>query len=421
MKKNKAYALELLNDKRLEKIEISYEQIARLTGYSRRHLIRLFLEIEKRDIESAFSHGSKGKTSNHSASDSEINFLKEFKKQYPNISITQFMDIYHEDIVFNPAMKSVVDKYNLQERSYTFFKDFFKRFKYKSIYKHKSFTKKDSHPLRDASPYRGFLIMFDGTPHDWFENGQKFSLHLAIDDADGHILAGYFMENECLEGYCHMLKLLIQKHGIPENMYCDRHTIMKSPVEGKQTQFGRICEELGINLIFASSPQAKGKIERMNKTIQNRLLNDIKRYKIKDYDQLNLFFNETYINYINQKFGYQPKFKETKFEKIKKNFDYKMYFNIQEERSVLDGCLISYGNKYYQLLDKENKTMKLYKGTKVKVLEDIFDHTIRLKYLGKLYDSKLVEGHFIDPKKRAIKIQNQKELDAYLSKKLLKY
>lgn len=420
MKKNKAYALELLNDKRLNRIDISYESIAQLTGYSRRHLIRLLFEIEKTDIESAFSHNSTGKSSNHSASKSEIEYLKEFKKQYPEISISQFMDIYHEDVIFNPLKKDDVEKYNLQKRSYTFFKDFFRRNNYKSPCKHKFFVKKDSHPLREASPYRGFLIMFDGTPHDWFDNGNEFSLHLAIDDADGHILAGYFMPNECLEGYCHMLKILLTKFGIPENMYCDRHTIMKNPIDGKPTQFGRICEELGINLIFATTPQAKGKVERMNKTIQGRLLNDIRRYNIKTYDQLNLFFNEKYIDYINHKFGYEAKFKETKFEKIKKNFDFSKIFNKQEERTILDGCIVSYNNNYYQLLDNENKVARLYKGIKVTVMEDIFDHSIRIKYLGKIYNTKQLEGHYMSPEKRAIKIQNQKELDEYLSKKIIK-
>lgn len=69
--------------------------------------------------------------------------------------------------------------------------------------------------------------MIDGTPHDWFGNDKKFSLHLAVDDAAGEILAGWFMPTECLEGYCHMLKILIEKHGIPENIYSDKHPYLK--------------------------------------------------------------------------------------------------------------------------------------------------------------------------------------------------
>ena len=152
---------------------------------------------------------------------------------------------------------------------------------------------------------------------------KKFSLHIAVDDATGEILAGWFMPNECLEGYCHMLKILIEKHGIPENIYSDKHTIFKSPIDGNLTQFGRMCEELGINMIFAETAQAKGKVEKKNDTVQGRLLNDIKRYKIKTYAELNDFFNNKYINYLNVKFNIDliKKFKAKLIEKynIKNN------------------------------------------------------------------------------------------------------
>ena len=81
--------------------------------------------------------------------------------------------------------------------------------------------------------------MIDGTPHDWFQNGRKSSLYLAIDDATGEALCGWFMPTECLEGYVHMLEILVNKHGIPENIYCDKHTILISLIDGNLTQFGR--------------------------------------------------------------------------------------------------------------------------------------------------------------------------------------
>ena len=77
------------------------------------------------------------------------------------------------------------------------------------------------------------------------------------------------MPTECLEGYCHMLKIFIEKHDIPKNIYSDKHTIFKSLIDGNLTQFGRICEELGINMILAETPQAKGKVEKKNDTVQD--------------------------------------------------------------------------------------------------------------------------------------------------------
>ena len=344
---NKEYALKLLKEKINGHRVITYEQIVELTGYSKRHLIRLSKDIENKDIDSMLIHASTGEHSHNSASDSEIQYIKEFKKQYPNISISQFMDIYHEDIIFNPDKLKDIYKYNLKKRSYSFFKDFYRNNGYKSPRKHRCFKGKDSHPLREPSPRRGILIMIDGTPHDWFENGKKFSLHLAIDDATGEILAGWFMPTECLEGYCYMLKILIQKYGIPENIYSDKHTIFKSSVDGNLTQFGRICEELGINMIFAETAEAKGKVEKKNDTIQGRLINDIKRYKIKTYTELNKFFNKKYIDYLNHKFSYPPKEDESAFEPIDSDFDFSNILCIKEKRKILDGCVFSYSNNYY--------------------------------------------------------------------------
>lgn len=411
---NKEYALKLLKEKINGHRVITYEQIVELTGYSKRHLIRLSKDIENKDIDSMLIHANTGEPSHNSASDLEIQYIKAFKKQYPNISISQFMDIYHEDIIFNPDKLEDIHKYNLKKRSYSFFKDFYRNNGYKSPQKHRYFKGKSSHPLREPSPRRGILIMIDGTPHDWFENGKKFSLHLAIDDATGEILAGWFIPTECLEGYCYMLKILIQKFGITENIYSDKHTIFKSSVDGNLTQFGRMCEELGINMIFSETAEAKGKVEKKNDTIQGRLINDIKRYKIKTYTELNKFFNEKYIDYLNHKFSYPPKENESAFEPIDSNFDLSDILCFKEKRKILDGCVFSYSNNYYQLLDEDGIIIKIFKGSDITVMEDIFDHRIRAEYRKKVYSTRQIAGHRQDSIKRQQKIQNQKELDEYL-------
>lgn len=185
--KNKKYALQLIKEKINGSRIITYQQIAELTEYSKRQIITFSKEIENKDIDSLLTHASKGKTPNNAASNTELEYLKDFKKQYPNISISQFMDIYHEDIIFNPHKLEDIYKYKLKKRSYSFFKDLYRNNAWKSPRKHRCFKGKNSHPLREPSPRRGILIMIDGTPHDWFENGKKFSLHLAIDDATGEI------------------------------------------------------------------------------------------------------------------------------------------------------------------------------------------------------------------------------------------
>ena len=112
-------------------------------------------------------HGLTNKPSNNSPSTKEIEFIKNFKNKYPVISITQFQDIYHEDVIWNPNMITIVKENHLKVRSYSFYQSLFEKFHWIKPIKHKSFNKDyDSHPLREPSPQRGILIMIDGTPHD---------------------------------------------------------------------------------------------------------------------------------------------------------------------------------------------------------------------------------------------------------------
>lgn len=412
MKKDKEKALELLKQKINGEIIVTYQEISNQTGYSRMQLNRLSHEIEKRDINSILVHGLTSKSSNNSAPQQEIDYIKNFKNKYPVISISQFMDIYHEDIIWKEEMKDDVIKYSLKVRSKSFFQQLYKKEGWKSPIKHKCFQHdKDVHSLRDPMPRRGMLIMTDGTPHKWFQNGKKFSLHITLDDATGELLSGWFTPTECQLGYCYAFKIMFKKHGLPEVIYADRTSILWTEVEGNRTQVARMLDELGIELIFANTSQAKGKIEKMNETLQNRLLNDIIRFKIKTYDELNEWFNSFYIDYINKKFSYEPKEKESEFIPLD-NTDLTKIMCIKEERTILNGNMISFGNHYYIPINSDGTDYVFYKGTKVEVWADVFKPIVRIYKNNKLYDTRIIEGHRKDPIKREQKrIQDQKELE----------
>lgn len=415
---NKEYALKLVHNKLNGLNNYSYSQIANLTGYTKMQIIRFSKLINEKDIDSILVHGLTSKPSNNSPTNKEIEFIKNFKNQYPVISISQFQDIYHEDVIFNPKMKKIVIENNLKERSYSFFESLYKREKWISPIKHKDFSKNYiNHPLREPSSKRGILVMIDGTPHDWFNNGVKFSLHLAIDDATGEILCGWFMPTECLEGYVNLLYLLITKHGIPENIYSDRHTILIAIKDGETTQFGYMCKDLGINQIAASTPEAKGKIERMNKTIQNRLLNDIKRFNIKTYSQLNEWFNSYYIKYLNKKFSYKPKNKQKAFVKLgKTNLEYILC--TRDERTILDGCVFSYNGHYYKIITINNELKPIFKGSKINVYENVLNHKIYVKYYNKFYNTQMIENRItLSEKIKITKVENQKILEQVLKER----
>lgn len=281
------------------------------------------------------------------------------------------MDIYHEDVIWNPKKKDEVKKYNLKVRSKSFFQHLYKKEGWKSPIKHKCFKgNKDVHSLRDPSPRTGMLIMTDGTPHNWFQNGHLASLHMTLDDADDKILSGWFLPTECQLGYCYAFKIMLEKYGIPQSIYSDRTTILWNPKDGNLTQVGRMLDELGVELIYANTSQAKGKIENKNKVVQNRLLNDIKRFNIKSYNELNKWFYDYYIDYLNNKFSYLPKENETEFIPLS-NTELSKSMYIKGNRTILNGNMISINNEYYIPINKD--------GTDV-----VFTKELLLKH-GKMY------------------------------------
>ena len=193
LEKDKRKALELIKQKNNGEVKITYNEISKQTGYSKMQLNRFSRKIEKKDTNVLLVHRLTGRSSNNSSPNQEIEYIKNFNSHYPIISITQFMDIYHEDIIWKKEKQDDVKKYNLRVRSKSFFQQLYKKEGWKSPIRNKPFdNKKDNHPLRDQMPKRGMLIMTDGTPHDWFSNGIKFSLHMTIDDATGEILSGWF-------------------------------------------------------------------------------------------------------------------------------------------------------------------------------------------------------------------------------------
>ena len=125
---NKEYALKLVQEKINGLNNYSYSQISSLTGFTKRHLIRLSHELNKNDINSMLVHGLTNKPSNNSSSSKEIEFIKDFKNKYPVISITQFQDIYHEDVICNPKIKDIVKQNNLKIRSYSFYESLYDKF-----------------------------------------------------------------------------------------------------------------------------------------------------------------------------------------------------------------------------------------------------------------------------------------------------
>ena len=142
---------------------------------------------------------------------------------------------------------------------------------------------------RERYPQEGMLLQIDGSQHDWLEGrGPRLTLIGAVDDATGTVPFALFREHEDAHGYLLLLKEIIARHGVPLALYSDRHSIFqRTPKEAERrdeqlrgrrdpTQFARALEELGIGLILAHTPQAKGRVERAWDTFQDRLVSELR-------------------------------------------------------------------------------------------------------------------------------------------------
>ncbi len=173
------------------------------------------------------------------------------------------------------------------------------------------------HALRDRRTSEGELVQVDGSPHQWFEDrAPSCTLLVYIDDATGKLLHLLFAPSETTNSYFAATKTYLETHGKPLAFYVDRHGVFRinttkaltARVEDSngKTQFGRAMEELGIELIFASSPQAKGRVEKVNQTLQDRLVKELRLNGISSMEEGNRFL-PTFVAAFNRRFAVIPR------------------------------------------------------------------------------------------------------------------
>ena len=212
--------------------------------------------------------------------------------------------------------------------------------------------------LRRAA--EGMLLQIDGSPFDWLEGrGPKATLIGAIDDATGKILFLLFRPSEDQIGYLLLLRTVAQRFGLPMSMYHDRHTILRSPKQPTleeqlagqtpMSQIQRIMAELGIESIPAHSPQAKGRIERLWGTLQDRLTKELRLAGITTLVAANAFlpsFSERY----NARFAKTAWDPHSAWVPLPADLDINYYFAIRETRKVRADHCISFESQLMQLL-----------------------------------------------------------------------
>lgn len=214
---------------------------------------------------------------------------------------------------------------------------------------------------RERKFYFGEMVQMDGSHHDWFEGRSSKSVLMGyIDDATGNVHAGFY-EYEGTIPAMDSFKRYLRQYGIPGSVYLDKHTTYKSngklsledELQGKErplSEFERACKELGVRVIHADSPQAKGRIERLFRTFQDRLVKEMRLAGIESMEEANVFL-EGYLPKYNHRFRVIPKEMGDLHRKMPAGMNLERILCLKDQRTLKNDFTVAYEGKLYQVLD----------------------------------------------------------------------
>ena len=239
---------------------------------------------------------------------------------------------------------------------------------------------------RQRMPQEGMLLQLDGSHHRWLENrGPWLTLLLAIDDATGTVPYAIFREREDTLGYFELLKVIINRYGIPLGVYTDRDSIFHvargpSNGAGPLTQFGRALRELGVTHVLAHSPEAKGRVERANGTFQDRLVSELRLTEASNITEANLVLRD-FLPRFNQRFGVPATQPGQAYRPIDLETDTDGILCLKERRRVARDNTVQYRQRTLQLFPDADRVS--YAGAYVEIQERL-DGQILACYQGKI-------------------------------------
>lgn len=268
------------------------------------------------------------------------------------------------------------------------------------------------HPLRLRRARRGELVQIDGSPHAWFEErGPACSLLVYIDDATGQLGELCFVPQETTQSYFEATARYVARHGRPLAFYSDQHSIFRlthaASTRGEGlTQFGRALQDLDIALLCAHSPQAKGRVERANQTLQDRLVKELRLRGLRDLAAGNAYLPE-FLADFNRRFAVPARNPEEAHRPLLPSHSLARIFSWQTPRKVTQHLTVQYHQQVYQLLHPERTFA--FRGAQVLVLDDGHG-SITLEYKGRALAYRLVQTQ-----SRQAAVVPSKQLDAVVT------
>ena len=351
--------------------QLPIAQAAEIMGVGERHTKRL-LAAYRKDGAAALAHGNRGRRPHNAVPErAAAAVVKLASNGYAGTNHTHFTELLREREgidLSRPTVRRILVKAGIGSP--------------------RSRRSQQHRFRRRRMPQEGMLVQVDGSQHPWLDDrGPKLTLLIAVDDATGTVAQAVFRTTEDTRGYLVLLEGLVRQWGIPLAIYSDRHAAFKynarqKPVPVETTQFAGVLRELGVQQIFALSPQAKGRVERMLETFQDRLVTELRLAGASNIDEASLVLRE-YLPRFNARFSVAAEQPETAYRPVPEELSLTETICLRDTRKVARDNTVKYQWRVLQLLPGAERPS--YAGLRVDVLERA-DGELMLRYQGDAVD-----------------------------------
>ena len=365
--------------KKLINKEINGTQSAELLKLSIRHIRRLKGKVKERGIK-ALIHGNRGKSSNHKIARQERE------------KIIELLHKHYSDFKPGFASEKLNEKHNIQRDPKTIRQIMIDE----ELWKPKIKKKKEYHSWRQRKACYGEMQQFDGSYERWFEDRGPYCCLLAsIDDATSIPTKAKFVFNEGVFPVFGFWKEYLEENGKPYSIYVDKFSTYKMSQKVAQenhdtlTQFQRAMKELNIEPISAHSAQAKGRIERLFNTFQDRLIKEMRLANISTIKQGNRFLKEVFLPQYRTKYSVEPRSNANLHRALNQKERVKLdsIFSRQHTRVIKNDFTISFNKQWYQLL--KNQPVTICKKDTI-IVEEHLDNSIKFRLRGKHLNHQII-------------------------------
>lgn len=384
---------------RLSKKQMSQKEAGRILSLSERQIKRL--------LKAYREQGAAGLVSKHRGRKANNRLAEEVKKQALNLLKTKYRGfgptLAHEKLVER-------EKLRLSDESVR------KLMIAEGLWKARKAKKVVVHQLRERRACFGELVQIDGSPHDWFEGrAERCTLLVFIDDATGQLIQLQFVECESFFSYAQAAAAYFRQYGKPVAFYSDKHGIFRVNVPSTGsgaalTQFGRAMQELDIQIICANTPQAKGRVERVIQTLQDRLPKEMRLRNLCSWEAGNAFLPE-FLADFNQRFSEEPRSDVNAHRPLTAKDDLARILAWQETRSLSKNLTLQFYKTVYQIQSKR-PSYALRNAQVIVCLNANEDISI-------LYNGKSLPFTIFNQQARQAEIVSAKHLDQALQKQRL--